>query len=161
MKRNLKVLFGSLIIVCVCLVCYFYSNHQQIRGLNSFPESGAKTYVYSRGCFLEKEDYTQIDPVDYESLLQLVSMIKYMNPKIDPVSIEYIVYGGSGYEFEIIYEDTIKTFSISCNELQPNVRRVILSDGKDETYIAAYVKDDVYKEYERLAKKYLNNGEDS
>lgn len=104
---------------------------------------------------LEKENYTQIDQADYESLLQLVSTIKYMNPHIDPVSIEYIVYGGGDYEFEIVSEDTNINFGISFNELEPNIRRISLSDRNHQTYIAAYVEADVYKEYERLAQKYI------
>lgn len=78
-----------------------------------------------------------------------------MNPNIDPLSIDYIVYGGGGYEFEIVSEDTVTTFSISCNELEPNIRRVTLSDGKTERFISAYVNKDLYQKYENLAQKYI------
>ena len=115
MKKT-KIVCVCLAIACIPIFYYFTTDdYQRIHGLDHFPRSGVKAYVYSMGCLLDKENYTQIDPADYESLLQLVSKIKYMNPNVDPASIDYIFYGGGGYEFEIIYEDTNKTFGISCN----------------------------------------------
>ncbi len=158
--KKIKIILGCVIIACIALFYYFTTDdYQRIHSLDHFPRSGVNAYVYSMGCMLEKEDYTQIDPSDYESLLQLVSKIKYMNPNIDPTSVDYIVYGGGGYKFEIFYEDTVITFGISCNELEPNIRRVTLSDGNTDTCIAAYVKNDIYNEYERLAQKYIKESE--
>ncbi|WMI80067.1 hypothetical protein [Anaerotignum sp. MB30-C6] len=158
MKRNLKVLLGSLIIVCVCLVYYFYSNHQQIHGLDSFPRTDVTVYIYQTGLGHEKDPHIQIEQADYESFLKIISSIKYMNPKIDPTALENRLYGFNDYELEVIQGNTRKTFNICDDELRPNQRAIFFSDWN--TSITAYVKDDVYKEYERLAKKYLKNSED-
>ncbi|MDD4843360.1 MAG: hypothetical protein PHU31_03375 [Anaerotignum sp.] len=158
--KKLKIILGCFVIVCICVAYYFSANYQRIQGLDTFfPESGVTAYVYSTGGISFKVGYSQVDPADYEALVQLIPKIKYMNPSINPNADEYIVYGGGHKEFEIIYKDTIRTFSISCNELKPNIRRISFSDGKDETSIAAYVKDDIYEEYERLAKKYIKDSE--
>lgn len=159
--KKLKIFIFCFVIACICVSYYFSANYQRIQGLDTFPESGVTAYVYSTGGVSFKVGYTQIDQADYESFIQLVSKIKYMNPNIDATADEYIVYGGGHKEFEIIYKDTIRTFSISCNELKPNIRRISFSDGKDETSIAAYVNDDVYKEYEHLAMKYIKDSTDS
>lgn len=69
------------------------------------------------------------------------------------------IYGFNTYKLEIIQGNTRKTFDISDNELRPNQRAIYYSDWG--TAITAYVKDDVYKEYERLAKKYIKDSTDS
>ncbi|KAF5070903.1 hypothetical protein DSECCO2_217820 [anaerobic digester metagenome] len=160
MKKT-KVVLACFVTACICLFYYFSTNYQRIQGFDTLPESGVKAYIYSAGFSFEKEGYTQIEQADYESFLKIISSIKYMNPKIDPYSDEYLVYGGSNYVIEVIYEDKCKTFEISSHDLRPNLRAMTFSDGKNEIKIAAYVKDDVYKEYEKLAKKYLKVSIDS
>ncbi len=157
--KKLKIVLGCVVIASIGLFYYFSVDYQRIRGLNKFPENGTQAFVYEQGCLAEKENYTQIDQSDYESLLQMASKIKYMNPNIDPLSIDYILYGGGGYEFEIVSENAVTTFGVSCNELEPNIRRVTLSSENIKRSISAYVNEDVYKEYEQLAQKYIKKSE--
>lgn len=153
MKKSKIVLVG-VVIASICLFYYFTTDHQRIHGLNIIPENGVQAYVYALGC-IEKGHSIPINQTDYESLLQIVSEIKFMNPNIDPFSINYIVYGGGGYEFEMVSDNSRTTFGISCNELEPNIRRVTLSDGKIERSISAYVNNGLYQKYQNLAKKYI------
>ncbi|HBF64916.1 MAG TPA: hypothetical protein DDW34_03145 [Clostridium sp.] len=159
--KKLKIVFVCVVISIIGLFYYFSIDYQRIRGFIKFPENSVQGYVYERGCMAEKENYTQIDPSDYETLLQIVSQIQYMNPNIDPLSIKYTVYGGGSYEFDIVSENAVTTFGISCNELEPNIRRVTLSDGRIERYISAYVNNDLYQEYKSLAKKYMKESKNS
>lgn len=157
--KKLKIVLIGVLIASIGLFYYFSINYQRIKGFNRFPEKDVQAYVYSMGCLGEKVNYTQMELTDCESLLQIASKIKYMNPNIDPLSIDYILYGGGGYEFEIVSENEVTTCGISYNELETNIRRVTLSSERIERSISAYVKEDVYKEYEQLAQKYIKNSE--
>ena len=157
--KKLKVFLVGVVIASIGLFYWFSIDYQRIRGFNIFSENVVQAFVYEHGCLAEKENYTQIDQSDYESLLQIASKIKYMNPNINPLSIDYILYGGGGYKFEIVSENAVTTFGVSCNELEPNIRRVTLSNENIKRSLSAYVNEDVYKEYEQLAQKYIKNSE--
>ncbi|KXL52180.1 hypothetical protein CLNEO_23450 [Anaerotignum neopropionicum] len=158
--KKLKAIIGCLILVCVFLFSYFTTHYQRIQGLDNFPRTDVTVYIYEASLGPIGEDHIQIDQADYESFLQIISSVKYMNPKLDPGSPENLIYGSSDYELEINHKkDNSKTlFHISDYELRPNQRAIYCSDWGE--VITAYVKDDVYKEYERLAKKYIKDSKD-
>ncbi|WP_304507114.1 hypothetical protein [Anaerotignum sp.] len=158
--KKLKIILVCFVIVCVGLFYYFSTHYQRIQGLDNFPRTNVKAYVYETSVGNDSE-HIQIDQADYESFLKIISSIKYMNPKFDPDLPENMIFGSSDYKLEINHiEDNSKTiFFIRDYEFRSNQRIIYYSDW--DTAITAYVKDDVYKEYERLAKKYIKDSEDS
>ncbi|WP_304507113.1 hypothetical protein [Anaerotignum sp.] len=156
--KKLKIILVCFVIACICLFYYFSTYYQRIQGLDNFPRTNVKVYVYETGIKNESE-HIQIDQADYESFLKIISSIKYMNPKFDPDLPENLVFDSSNYELEINHiEDNSKIlFCIGNFEFRSNQHIIYYSDW--DTTITAYIKDDVYKEYERLAKKYIKDSE--
>ena len=154
--KKIFIGFSCIIIVFACIFYSFTASHKKIEIPFNVSNEAVVANIYEIGLGATHTDPMQISQEDFESILQIISSIKYMNPiEKENTETDPIIYGANDvdYAVELYYSDTRKMFFISSSSEVKNQRYAFFS-GWDKGKIV-YLKDDAYNEYEKIAKKYL------